>query len=59
MWHIEPDTMDIVSTDHAVGLMVADLRGLLGTAGTPVVPPLVVLKKSAMFTQYPRGHNIT
>jgi hypothetical protein len=51
--------MDMASTIHAVGLMVADLRGLLGTAGTPVVPPLVVLKKSAMFTQYPRGHNIT
>jgi hypothetical protein len=24
---IEPDTMDMVSTDHSVGLMVADLRG--------------------------------
>jgi hypothetical protein len=30
---IEPDTMGMVSTDHAVGLVVADLRGCSGPLG--------------------------
>ena len=36
---IEPDTMDMVSTDHAVGLMVADLRGCSGPLGPSAGDP--------------------
>ena len=48
---IEPDTMDMVSTDHAVGLMVADLRGCSRALGSRWGDPRGPEKKRDLQTQ--------